>query len=270
MRRPSLVPGPGRARWPRRLALLALVPVLAACDNDWSRFGYPNPITRQGDRLLNIYRGSFWAALGVGAVVYALILWSCFRYRKRGDSLPRQVHYNLPVEVIYTVMPFVIVAVFFYYTVRDETYVDRLSTKPDVTVGVVGFQWSWQFNYAKEKLQVTGRPGQFPTLVLPVNKRVRFIETSPDVIHAFWVPEFIFKRDVIPGRANQFEIRPDRVGTFAGRCTELCGVYHDRMLFTLKVVSQAEYNRFITTAKAAAAAGTSDIYTTSAAAGSSP
>lgn len=244
--------------------MIPLALLLTACDTaKLGRFGFPEPTTEQGRRMLNLWVGAFWAAIVVGVFVYALILWACFRFRKRGDKLPRQVHYNVPVEVLYVALPFVIIGVLFFYTARDESFVDRLSKEPDVTIGVVGFQWSWQFNYPDEKLQVTGRIGQEPTLVLPVNKKVQFIETSPDVIHSFWIPDFLFKRDVVPGRANRFEVRTEKPGTFEGRCAELCGVYHSRMLFKVKVVPEDEYQRFLTTAKAQAAAGTSDIYSTS-------
>jgi len=254
--------------WRSILSLLPLTLLLTACDTGKAaRFGFPKATTEQGHRVLTIWVAFFWLAIVVGAFVYALILGACFRFRKRGDEAPAQVHYNVPVEVLYTVLPFILIAVLFYYTARDESYLDKLSKKPDVMVGVVGFQWSWQFNYPDEKLQVTGRIGQLPTLVLPTNKRVQFIETSPDVIHSFWVVDFLFKRDVVPGRANRFEVRTEKAGTFEGRCAELCGIYHSRMLFRVKVVSDAEYQQWLTTAKAAAAAGTSDIYSTTSAGG---
>jgi len=114
-----------------------------------------------------------------------------------------------------------------------------------VTIGVVGFQWNWQFNYLQQKVQVTGEPNHRAQLVIPVGKRIRFVETSPDVIHSFWVPKFLFKRDVIPGRVNQFEVTIRQEGTFIGRCAELCGEKHDRMDFRIKVVSPQEYDTFI-------------------------
>ncbi len=269
--RPTLPDGSSSARPSvrrRALRLVALAPlalVLTACNTESIRFGFPKPITEQGHRVLNLWVGFFWVALAVGALVYGLILWACFRFRKRGDELPRQVHYNVPIELLYTILPLVTVAVLFYFTARDEIVIDKLSRNPDVKIGVVGFQWNWQFNYIDDKLQVTGRPGQPPTLVLPANKKIQFVETSPDVIHSFWVPSFLFKRDVVPGRQNKFEVRTEKTGTFEGRCAEFCGLYHSRMLFKLKVVSDAEYQQFLTTAKAAAAAGTSDMYTTTSA-----
>ncbi len=257
-----------------RLALVALsglvmLTATGCSKEEWSRFGFPQPITKQGPRILGLWQGSTIAALAVGAFVLALILFASFRFRKRGDALPPQVHYNLPIEALYTAVPLVIVSVLFYFTAVDEVYVNKLSSRPDMTVNVVGFQWSWQFDYQESGLTITGRQGQPPQLVIPTGRKILFNETSPDVIHSWWVPEFLFKRDVIPGRKNKFEITADREGTFVGRCAEFCGLYHSRMLFSVKVVSSAEFDRFIQTAKASAQAGTSDIYTISDASGSS-
>jgi cytochrome c oxidase subunit 2 len=165
-------------------------------------------------------------------------------------ALPRQVRYNLPIEVLYTVVPFVIIAVLFFYTAIGENKVNKLTRDPDVRIGVVGFQWNWQFNYTDDKVQVTGEPQHPATLVLPVDKRIQFTETSPDVIHSFWVPDFLFKRDVVPGRFNMFEIKPTEIGTYVGRCAEFCGEKHARMGFTVKVVSQADYDAYIAGLKA--------------------
>jgi cytochrome c oxidase subunit 2 len=236
-----------------RLGLVGLLlPVLiTGCDVKRSfSMGLPRPATKQGSSIEEIWVGSVIAALAVGVVVWALILWAAFAYRRRNEELPRQVRYNLPIEVLYTVLPFVIVAVLFYYTAVKETYVDKLSANPDVKVGVVAFQWNWQFNYVGENVQVTGQPGVPPQLVLPVGKTVRFIETSPDVIHSFWVPSFIFKRDVIPGRINQFEVTITKPGTFIGHCAELCGVDHDRMSFSVKAVSDQDYRSYLATMRA--------------------
>lgn len=231
----------------RATAVVVSVAMLAsACSLEEAvRFGFPEPVTKQGDNILNLWIGSALAALAVGAFVSGLILWAVFRYRKTTDELPRQVRYNLPIEILYTVIPFLIVAALFYYTVVSETYVNKLSDKPDVTIGVVGFKWAWQFNYVGQDIQVTGRPGEPPELVLPVGRTIRFVETSPDVIHSFYVPQFLFKRDVIPGRINQFEITIDRAGTYLGRCAEFCGQNHDRMGFQVRAIPAADYDRFI-------------------------
>lgn len=195
--------------------------------------------------MYEMWLGSVAAAAAVGLAVYLLIAVTVIRDRKKTEELPRQVRYNLPIEVLYTVVPFVIIAVLFFYTAVGENKVNKLSKNPDVTINVVGFQWNWQFIHADDKVQVTGEPANPPTLVIPVNQRIRFNQTSPDVIHAFWVPDFLFKRDVVPGRINAFEIKPTEIGEYKGRCAEFCGEKHSRMGFTVKVVSAADYRAYI-------------------------
>jgi cytochrome c oxidase subunit 2 len=222
---------------------------LSACDVP--NFGFPDGITNQTPRILNIWKGSFIAAAIVGIFVWGLIGYAVIAFRKRSDELPRQIRYNLPVEILYTAVPLVIVAGLFYYTARDEIQINKLSKHPAMTVDVIGFRWNWQFRYldtgqnGKPPIEVTGQPGEPATLVLPEGRSIRFVETSPDVIHSWWVPEFLFKRDVIPGRVNQFEVTINKTGTFIGRCAELCGVDHDQMNFYVKVVPGPEYDSYI-------------------------
>ena len=236
----------------RRAALGVLLLVGATgCSADWiPNFGFPNPITDQGEWVLTLWKGSALAGLGVGVVVWGLILWCAVAYRKRAEGLPRQVRYNVPIEVLYTVMPLIVISVLFYYTALVEYRQDKLSAKPALTVGVIGFQWNWQFNYVGQGVQVTGRPGEPAKLVLPTDEKIRFVESSPDVIHSFWVPAFLFKRDVIPGRDNQFELTIRRAGTYIGRCAELCGVDHDRMDFFLQVMPRDQFDTWLKNARA--------------------
>jgi cytochrome c oxidase subunit 2 len=214
--------------------------------------GWPKPATEQAKTMYNVWLGSVAAAAAIGFAMYVVIGTTIIRDRKKTEELPPQIRYNLPIEVLYTIVPFVIIAVLFFYTAVAENKVNKLTKNPDVTIGVVGFQWNWQFNYLKattdgKTVQVTGAPdiNQQAVLELPVDKTIRFIETSPDVIHSFWVPAFLFKRDVIPGRLNQFELKPTVEGTYIGRCAELCGEKHDRMNFQVKVVSESDYQAYI-------------------------
>ena len=243
---------PTSSRSTRRLALVLLTTALltSACNGRQAYenafgIGWPKPKTEQASTMYETWLGSVAAAAIVGLLMYILIAWTVIRDRKKTDELPPQIRYNLPIEVLYTVVPFVIIAVLFFYTAVSENKVNKLTKDPDVRIGVVGFQWNWQFNYLNDKVQTTGGLPQGATLVLPVNERVQFTLTSPDVIHSFWIPDFLFKRDVIPGRRNSFEIKPTTIGTYTGRCAELCGEKHDRMNFTVKVVSDADYRTYI-------------------------
>lgn len=254
---------PRRRRRALRLVLLLVALVaLSGCNADtWKRGGWPDPVTREGKAALHLWQGFLICAIAVGLLVIGMIVGACVLFRKRSEALPRQVKYNLPVEAVYTIAPLIIVFYLFYFTVNTLNHEDTLSKHPDLVVGVVGFQWSWQFNYPEQGLQVTGRPGVIPELVLPTNRKIRFVESSPDVVHSFWVIPFVFKRDVVPGRENQFEVTITKAGQFDGKCTEYCGLDHDRMLFTVRAVSPAEFDRFVTRAKAAAASGAQSPYT---------
>lgn len=253
---------PSRGRALKSAGALALLAVGAtACSGEASRLGMPDPISEQGDRMVNLWQGSWIAAFAVGGVVWGLIIWAVLFHRKRSDDLPPQVRYNLPIEMLYTAVPFVIIAVLFYFTARDENYVEKTGGNPAVTISVTGFQWSWQFDYkesarpdARTIASVVGRPvspnapgGVKPVVTIPAGQKVRFVLHSNDVIHSFWVPALIYKKDVMPGYTNDFEvdIKPNKIGTYEGRCAELCGVDHSRMLFQLKVVPPEQYQQTI-------------------------
>jgi cytochrome c oxidase subunit II len=241
-------------------ALAVMLLALTGCANDtFTRMGFPNPVTTQGKIVVSLWQGSWIAGLLVGCVVWGMIVWAVIFHRKRGDKLPPQVRYNMPIEILYTVIPFVLIAVLFYYTAKDENAIDSIPKNPQQTVNVVGFQWSWQFNYPKYGVTEDGEMWEpnlpasqqhLPLLEIPEGETIEFNLTSPDVIHAFWVPEFLFKRDVIPGHPNHFSITADQTGTFTGHCSELCGVYHSRMLFTLKIVTPSQFQTWIAQQKA--------------------
>jgi len=238
--------------------LLCLAPLLAGCTvDDLPRFGFPRGVTSQADRILTLWSTSTIAALVVGVFVWGLMFWAAVRYRKRrgGEDVPPQVSYNLPIEILYTVIPFLIIAVLFFYTVVDENYVNETSKEPDLQISVLAFKWNWQFGYVGEQdvngrfVQTVGSTDEIPVLVLPVNKRVLFTETSADVVHSFFVPEFLFKRDVIPGRTNKFEVTVTKTGSYVGHCAEFCGTYHSAMNFEVRAVSQADFEAFIAAKK---------------------
>jgi cytochrome c oxidase subunit 2 len=229
-------------------------------------FGYPTHLaSEQARRIEDFWKWASVAALAVGAFTLILILWAPIAYRRRGDSPPPQVRYNLPVEILYTVVPFVIVAGLFYYTVRDQRYLDKQQTPAQFTrnhgvvVDVTGFQWNWKFAYPGVKdaqgndVTIVGNPQRQAELFLPAGRPVRFVLSAEDVIHSFWVPAFAYKRDAIPGRVSSFEITPDRPGSYIGRCAELCGVYHDRMNFTVTVLPGAAYDARMDTIRTSAA-----------------
>lgn len=249
----------GRAFGLSATAIAAIV-LLSGCSVDdafsfgWAKGG----ISDQSQVMYRLWIGSTIAASIVGLIVWGLIFWCIVRYRKRSDELPAQTRYNLPIELLYSVVPFLIIAVLFFYTVVAQNNVDRIQKNPDVTVEVVAFKWNWQFVYldpnakGADGQQVTtiGDSDYIPVLVVPTNERIRFVETSKDVIHSFWVPSLLFKRDVFPGNVqNKFEVTITSEGAYVGRCAELCGTYHSQMNFELRAVSPADYAAFIAAKK---------------------
>ncbi len=264
---------------------LVLLTATGCTYKDFPRLGMPTPATEEAPIILSLWQGSWAAALAIGCLVWGLILWCAFFYRRSRTKVevPPQTRYNMPIEALYTVVPLLIVSVLFYFTARDESKLLSESKKPDVTVNVVGYQWSWAFNYiesvpgstgdAKTDKNLAAIPDRYkkdfpanaggvydygipgtrnpqngnpgPTLWLPKGKTVRFILTSRDVIHSYWVLPFLMKRDVIPGHTNSFQVTPTQEGTFRGKCAELCGQDHARMLFNVKVVSPERYEQHL-------------------------
>jgi cytochrome c oxidase subunit II len=251
-----------RGRWSRRrgavaLASVAGVALLSGCSSDeLPRLGLPAPATDEGARVLSLWQGSWIAALAVGAVVWGLIIWSIIFHRRRSESaIPVQTRYNVPIEVLYTVVPLMMVLVLFFYTARDEAKLTSLSAEPDQVVHVVGYKWAWTFNYVEQQTYDVGTNADLPVLYLPLGETVRFELTSPDVIHSFWIIPFLMKMDVIPGRTNAFQVTPNELGTFRGKCAELCGVNHSRMLFEVRVVTPEEFDQHMIDLRASGQVG---------------
>ncbi|KIS27122.1 cytochrome C oxidase subunit II [Arthrobacter sp. SPG23] len=214
--------------------------------------------TNHTDRIMDLWVNSWIAALVVGIITWGLMVWCIVAYRRRKGTVgfPRQTSFNLPLEVFYLTIPLFMVLVFFYFTDRDQQAIDNRSEPADVVVDVRGKQWAWDFNYkqgdvinadvheAGVQAHLTGAEvdkEKLPTLYLPVNKSVDLELNSRDVIHSFWVPAFLQKRDMIPGKTNYIRFTPTKEGTYDGKCAELCGEYHSEMLFRVKVVSETEF-----------------------------
>lgn len=231
------------------LLLLTLTGCTEDTVNSLKRLGLPEPTSDRATYVQHLWIGSWIAAGVVGVFVWGLIVWVAIRYRRRSDDeLPIQVRYNLPIEVLYTIAPIIVIAVLFVVTVDTQNRQLEQVVDPDHTVLVLGEQWAWTFSYLHEpavggqNVYDTGTPAQPSELWMVEGETATFQLRSPDVIHSFWVPSFAMKMDVIPGRQNSFSVTPTRTGEFAGRCAELCGWQHSRMLFTLKVVDRATFD----------------------------
>ncbi|MGB6765541.1 cytochrome c oxidase subunit II [Mycobacterium sp.] len=296
-----------RLRLPVLAGMLGVLTVsLSGCS--WSEalaLGWPRGITPEADFNRQLWIGAVIASLVVGVIVWGLIFWtSAFHRKKATDTeLPRQFGYNMPLELVLTVTPFLIISVLFYFTVVVQEKMLHLASDPEVVVDVTSFQWNWKFGYQKvdfkdgtlhydgadparkaamvskpegidkrgeelvgpirgfntedrtylnfDKVETVGTSTEIPVLVLPAGKRIEFQMASADVVHAFWVPEFLFKRDVMPDPAanhsvNVFQVAEiNRTGAFVGRCAEMCGTYHSMMNFEVRVVQPNDFKAYL-------------------------
>lgn len=239
------------------VAVSAIVSLaLTGCSAELQRGYLPDAagVTNHTDRIIGLWTTSWIVLLIVGLIAWGLMGWALVVYRRRkGETgMPQQLRYNMPIETLFTVIPLVLVVGFFAFTARDMEAIEAKVDNPDVVIEVIGKQWSWDFNYVDENVYDSGIQAQvegaelgvmdtLPTLYLPVNKSVRIDLTARDVIHSFWVVEFLYKKDMFPGRWNHMYFTPTKEGDYVGKCAELCGEYHSMMLFNVKVVSEAEY-----------------------------
>jgi cytochrome c oxidase subunit II len=230
-------------------------------------FGWPEGVTPQAQRMRDLWIWATVASLVVGAIVWGLMAWTIAFHRKKSDAMPRQFQYNLPLEIIYTIIPTVIVAVLFYYTVTAQNFVNAKVDNPDLRVRIVGFQWNWEFQYLENRpgrdgiyqvrrtaegvpVSTVGSSATVPLLVVPTDRVVEYEIVSPDVLHSFYIPDFLFKRDVFPypdknNTDNVFQTTVQRQGAFVGRCAELCGTYHAMMNFEMRALPPQLFDRYL-------------------------
>jgi len=235
---------------------LGSISFLTSCStDDISGMGFPKGVSSVNDTTIPLWQGAWIAAAVVGVFTAILIMWPVFRHRRKGDEVPKQTQYNVPVEVAYTIIPFIIVAVLFYFTAVKQSEIVKVSPDDKVShvIDVNAFQWSWQFTYRDnpEAPTVTGTTANPPTLVLPLGERVKFKITSTDVVHGFWIPAFMIQIQNLPGVTNNIEFSANKLGTYPGRCNILCGRAHSQMLFKVKVVSPSDYQEYISNLKVA-------------------
>jgi len=243
------------ARW-RALLLAPLVLMLTGCAQV-SGLGFEEGLSSVNDISLSLWQGAWIAGGVVGVFTLILILWPAIFHRAHASKgeFPKQTQYNVPVEVAYTIIPFIIVAVLFYFTAVKQNEIVEKTTTYAHEITVDGFQWSWQFGYpeAGPKALVTGTPANPPTLVVPLGEKVRYTITSNDVVHGFWIPAFMIQMQNLPGVTNSLEFTASKLGSYPGRCNILCGRNHSQMLFTVKVVTPTEYKAYLETLKVSAA-----------------
>ena len=227
----------------------------------------PEPHTKEAKEVFWLYN----VVLVMGAIVFVgvegFIVYSVFRYRRRDDRLPTQVHGNNLVEMIWTAIPTVIVLILFVLSTITLNAISKTSANPGVTIEVDGFQWQWTFHYLDDDqdptndVSITGDPAHPAQMTLPVGEPIKLILVSKDVIHSFFVPAFLVKRDVVPlpeGKdPNVLEFTVSDEGTYAGQCAEFCGDLHARMTFSVEALSRADFDTWIAAIRAGETPGPS-------------
>jgi cytochrome c oxidase subunit 2 len=266
------VPSKRRLRWAVLPIGAATAVLLAGCTPSQLHGFLPGfqednqPTTNRTDMVSGLWVNSWIVLLAVGVVTWGLMLWAMVMYRRRKGQtgLPVQLRYNMPIEIFYTVVPLILVVGFFAFTARDQTILETQYDDPDVTISAIGKQWSWDFEYEGDQdddsdsvwsMGIQAQPDaggnidqdELPTLYLPIDKTVKINLESRDVIHSFWIIDFLYKKDMYIGKDNSWSFTPTREGTYAGKCAELCGEYHSMMLFNVKVVSEDEYEDYLDT-----------------------
>lgn len=249
----------------RGAALTAVVALAAGCSDaspnnpgkgiDVGFLPSTRGMTDRTSQLIDLWNGAWAAAVGVAILIWVLVLWCVIAYRKRknDNTLPVQLRYHVPLEVMYTIVPIIMVGILFVFSTRATAEMTDVSAEPDVEIEVYGKQWSWDFNYTTDDVHYSGDRISFignevganetlPVLYLPVDETVEFTIKSRDVIHSFWIPAFLYKVDMMPGQVNTFQVTPQEEGVYAGKCTELCGEYHGEMVFNVAVVDRETYD----------------------------
>lgn len=240
-------------------ALLALLIINTAS----AQTGQPGGITDEARDMHKLYAFTLALALVVFVIVEAGLLYAIIKFRKRSDALPTQTHGSTIVEMIWTGIPVLIVIALFTYSFIVLRDVENKHNESDLTVNVTGFQFQWQFDYALNdlgthsdpkatgKISIIGTAANEPTVVIPVNEPVEFRLASHDVIHSFYVRDFLYKLDVIPGRDNRFSVTARETGTFVGQCAELCGLNHALMRFKIEVMTRDDFDKWVADQSAA-------------------
>lgn len=219
----------------------------------------PVAVTEQGAAIRELYTIVFLIAVVIFFVVEGLIIWTVLRYRRRpdDDTLPPQTHGNNIAELVWTVVPTIIVAFLFVVSWQTLNTVEAVSASPETRIRAVAGQFQWKFDYFDasgenvvytEFLPTYQEDSKVGGMVIPAGRSVLLTLESPDVLHAFYVPQFLFKRDVVPGRVNSFEFKvnaEDAGGVFRGQCAELCGAKHREMLFDVVAVTPAEFDAWL-------------------------
>jgi cytochrome c oxidase subunit 2 len=213
----------------------------------------PQAATSEGSSINNLYSIAVAMSVVVAVLVWGLLTWAIIRYRRGRRAiteLPEQTKGSLVLETIWTAGPLLAILVLFTLTLLTLNVVNAAPGQGAVHLNVEAFRWGWRMSYPDDGVSIEGVVTPGPEAVLPVGRQVEINLTAVDVIHAFFVPEFLYKRDAIPGHPTAFTLTIQQEGTYAGQCAEFCGVYHSQMPFTIRAVSDADYEAWLAAQRA--------------------
>ncbi len=258
-------------RRPARLMLMALIPWSGIAGADFA-FDMPKGVTLISHKGYDLHILILVMCGVITALLYSVMFYSIFAHRKSKGAVAVQFHENTLVEVLWTVVPFLILVLMAVPATKAMIAMYDTSDA-EVTIRVTGYQWKWQYEYLEDgikfvsNLKTATEPiykGEAKReqdlqevdnpLVLPVGKKVRFLITAADVLHAWWVPDFGWKRDATPGFINEGWVRIEKPGTYRGQCAELCGRGHAFMPIVIEAKIDQEYTQWISDQKALQAA----------------
>jgi cytochrome c oxidase subunit 2 len=241
---------------PRIVAALLAVPGIAEAALEYDLQTPVTPVARQ---MYDLHAFIFWICVAIFVVVFAVMFYSIFRHRKSVGHKAAHFHESTTVEIIWTVIPFLIL-LFMAFPATKTILAMKDTSTPDMTIKVTGFQWKWNYDYLQEGFgfysnlstplaQIEGREPKGKNyllevdnpLVVPVDTKVRLLITAGDVLHAWWVPAFGVKQDAIPGFVRDAWFRAEKIGTYRGQCAELCGKEHGFMPIVVEVKSKEDY-----------------------------
>ncbi len=261
---------------PRTLGLMLVAGTLVgAGSNAWADYALnmTKGVTPVSEAAYDLHMLTLWICTIVGVLVFGVMIYSIFKHRKSKGAVPAQFHESATVEVIWTVLPFLILIGIAVPATRT-LLAEEDTSNADLTIKITGYQWKWKYDYLDSGISffstlaqssrdaVHGDPNSVPhylldvdnPIVVPVHKKIRFVITSNDVIHSWWVPALGFKQDAIPGFINDAWATIEKAGTYRGQCAELCGKDHGFMPIVLIAKDQADYDKWVADQKAAAAA----------------
>ena len=255
------------------LALAFAAPGAALAVPEWNLQPPVTPIARQ---MVDLHVFIFWICVAIFIAVFGVMFYSMFRHRKSVGHKAHQFHENALVEMIWTVIPFLIL-LFMVFPATKTILAMKDTSLPDVTIKVTGYQWKWNYDYVQDgfgfysnlatplaQIQNREPKGEHYLLevdnpmVVPVGAKVRLLITAGDVIHAWWVPAFGVKQDAIPGFIRDAWFKAEKIGTYRGQCAELCGKEHGFMPIVVEVKSKEDYAQWSNTQKKQASAHLDD------------